>query len=166
MLRAREAVAHRQRRDQHAVDAELLEAPRSADNINDRIDRADFVEVNVIGRRVVNLRLGLREHFEDCDRALADRRGQRRRVDQRANLAEVTLGLRLRHGDIELERRDSAESFAPRREPVAGQRHRLDRALEFAKIRAAIENGADDHVAAEAGERVEISRFHRATFTW
>ena len=163
MLRAREAVAHRQRRDQHFVDAELLEAPRGADDIDDRIDRADFMKMHVLGRRVMHLRLGSASTSKIAIARWLHGRGQRRRLDQRANLAEVTLGLRLRHLDIELERRDSAQSFAPRREPVACQRHRLERALEFAKIRAAIEHRADEHVAAEAGERVEISRFHRAT---
>ena len=50
--------------------------------------------------------------------------------------------------------------------PIACDRHRLDRALEFAKIGAAIEDRADDHVATQARERVEVSRFHRGIFTW
>jgi len=66
----------------------------------------------------------------------------------------VTLGLRLAHLDVELERRDTAHNFAPRRETVTCERNRLDRPLELAEVRAAIQNCADDHVAAEAGERV------------
>ncbi len=149
MLRAREAVAHRERRDHHVADAEMLEAPCRADNINNRIDRADFVKVNAVGRRVVNLRLGLREHFENRDRAIPDSRGELRCVNKLSNLTEMTLRLWLRHLDIEFERRNAAQNFAPRREPVACDRHRPDRAFELAKLRPAVEDCADNHIAAQ-----------------
>src|SRR5271156_3374093 len=97
---------------------------------------------------------------------MPDGRGERRPVDERANLAEMTMRLRLRNLDVKLECRNSAHGFAPGREPVSCDLHRLHCALEFSEIRTAIQNRADDHVATEAGERVEVSRFHRATFTW
>ena len=121
--------------------------------------------MNVVDGGVVNFRLGPREHLEDRNRAMLHGGGQWRRVDQRANLAEVALGLRLRHGDVEFERRDAAQNLAPGREAITRERHRLDRALELVEIGAAVEDCADDHVATEAGERVEVSRFHRGIFT-
>ncbi len=77
MLRAREAGSHRQRRYQQLADAQLLERPGGSDHIHDRIDRADLVEVHVLGRGVMHLRLGVGEHLENRARATFGRGADR-----------------------------------------------------------------------------------------
>ena len=98
VLRARESVAHRQRRNQDLADAKLIESPCRADDIDDRIDGADFVKVNLVGRGVVNLGLGLGERFEYRDRAMFDRF---RASDDLSIIARISpkwrSRLRLRH---------------------------------------------------------------------
>ena len=77
--------------------SKLVERPRGADDVDDRIDRADLVEVDVVGGGVVDLGFGLGQHLEDRDRATLDaQRTALRAIDHRANLAEVALGLRRR----------------------------------------------------------------------
>ena len=45
-------------RNERALDIEIIDADRGADNVNDRIDRADFMEVNFVGRFVVHFTFG------------------------------------------------------------------------------------------------------------
>ena len=53
------ALPGRHRRGHDALDAQQVPADRRADDVGDRIDRADLVEVDLLDRRAVDLGLGL-----------------------------------------------------------------------------------------------------------
>ena len=59
--------------DVHGVDAEVREAERRADDVDDGVERADLVELDLLGRDAVHAPLGLGEAREDGERALAHR---------------------------------------------------------------------------------------------
>ncbi len=63
--------------DQQFADAQFLERPRGTDDIHNRIDRADFMKVHVLGRGVMHFRLGVCEHFENRARATLRRGADR-----------------------------------------------------------------------------------------
>ncbi len=59
------AAARRNRRADNPLDAEQVPADRRADDIGNRIDRADFVEMHFADRRAVNLGLRFAQPGED-----------------------------------------------------------------------------------------------------
>ena len=70
------------------VGAEPLEPEHRADDVDDRVERADLVQVHLLDRHLVDRRLGLREPAEQADGARAGAAGQRRPFDQRGDLCE------------------------------------------------------------------------------
>ena len=72
------AAADVQRRRDDALDAERLERVHGADDVDDRIERADLVEVDLLERGAVNRRLGLAEPGEQLLRAILAGRGSAR----------------------------------------------------------------------------------------
>ena len=69
MLAMNEPAAHVDRRTRKPLDAQRVEPYCRADGVHDRIDCADFVELDFLRRNVVNLSLRDRELREDtfCD---------------------------------------------------------------------------------------------------
>ena len=107
MRRLHESAPHRQRRADD-FRAEVFDRRRRADDVDDRVDRADLVEMHVVLRHAMHVGLGLREPFERKKRARACRRVERRLVEHLANRPKGAL--RLRRGDVNVEVRgdDSA----------------------------------------------------------
>ncbi len=70
MLRVHAPAAHIQRRAEKLLNAQLLEAGRGANNIHDRVDRADFVKVHLLDCHSVNERFGLPQPPENVRRSL------------------------------------------------------------------------------------------------
>ena len=76
MARLHEASPHRQRRDDD-LGAEPVDRGGAADDVDEGVDRADLVEVDVVDRGAVNLRLGLGEAPERRVRELFHPRRER-----------------------------------------------------------------------------------------
>ena len=64
------------------IGAEPLEREHRADDVDDRVEGADFVKVDLLDRHLVNRGFRLREPLEERLRAVAPRRRERRLVDQ------------------------------------------------------------------------------------
>jgi len=98
----------------------------------------------------MDFRFGLGKRAENRHRALLDGvRKRRSATDDFADVAEMALGLRRTHFDVELERRDSAEHPAPRAHAIAVKRQRGERRAQFFEAGAGVKHRAGDHVAAE-----------------
>ena len=63
----------------HLGDAEQFETDDRADDVHDRIDRADFVEMDLVGRRAVHLCLCFGKTFEYGHAFFLDRMRRARR---------------------------------------------------------------------------------------
>ena len=77
MLRADEAAPRRQRRDRHFAQFQALVAPGGGDDVDNGIDRADLVEVDLFGGRVMDFRFGLGQRRENRHRPILDASGKR-----------------------------------------------------------------------------------------
>ena len=66
------ATIDRQRRHIDFLDRQHLQSNTRAHNIDDRIDRADLVEMNRVGRHRMDFSLGMRQPRERSQRAAAD----------------------------------------------------------------------------------------------
>ena len=68
-----------------------LEREHGADDVDDRVERADFVEVHLLDRHLVNRRLGFGESLEQCFRPVAAGGRERGLVDQREDLRQAAM---------------------------------------------------------------------------
>ncbi len=69
MRAAHRAATRLHRGGEHAGDAELLEQQAAADHVGDGVERADLVELDLVGRNSVHRALGLGQDAEDALRA-------------------------------------------------------------------------------------------------
>ena len=80
--------AHIQRRTDDLIHAQRLGPNRRADDIHDRIHRADFVKMHGLDRSIVNLRLRRAQRLENRDRSLLRSFRDRSRRNDLANLRQ------------------------------------------------------------------------------
>jgi len=80
----------RQWRTGDALDAEPMQANGDAGDVDDRVHRADFVEVHVVDVGPVHARFGGRERLEDRQRPVAHAGHQLRARDQSPDFANRT----------------------------------------------------------------------------
>ena len=86
------AASHIQRRHHHVVHAEPLHSVHRADDVDDRVEGADFVEMDTVERHVVDGGLRFGQPLEQVDRAILPRRRQSRPPDRGADLGEACGG--------------------------------------------------------------------------
>ena len=94
MRRVHHAAADVQRRADDAVGADPLEREHGADDVDDRVEGADLVQVHLLDRHLMDGGLGLGQPLEQRLRAVAARRRQRRPVDQREDLRQAAMRMR------------------------------------------------------------------------
>ena len=158
VLRLHRPAAQLQRREEHRADAEPLEARDRADDVRDRVERADFVEVDLLDRHVMDRRFGLAEPREDGDRALLHALRQARAEDHRADRLEAAVRVVRFVGRLDghLQRADAAAQGLLGAEPDQPGREQRQVGRERLERQPAVEQRAEDHVAAGAGEAIEI----------
>ena len=163
MHRAGKALAHRQWRNQQFIDSKRAEAPGRPHDIDDRIDRADFVKVDRFGRGVVDLGFRHGERIEDCNGPMLHLGRQRALLDAGLDIAEMALRLRRGDLDVELRRRNTAELAPSQTQFVSAQFKRRHGQLELWEVDPKVEQGADQHVAAQSRKSIEIGANHGFT---
>ena len=156
MGRFDEAAADRQRRAHDAVHAQSLERERDAAHLPDRVDRADLVEVHLLGVDVVDPGLGVREPPERLLRSLARPLRQVGGVDQRADRAPVALRLPRRRADGGVRGADRVPAHLLRAELESLDAQPGQTRADRLRIGAGVEEGAEQHVAGDAGHAVEV----------
>ena len=142
--------------------AEPVDRRGAADDVDDRVDRADLVEVHVVEVRPVHLRLRLRQAEEGRVRQLLHPRREGRRVEDRADGRVGALGLRRVDVDVELRRDDAALHRRAEVEVEPGDRERRGGLGDDRRGDAEVDEGGDDHVAREAAGGVEEEHLARA----
>jgi hypothetical protein len=148
----------------------VLEADRRPDDVDDRVDRTDLVEGDVVGRHAVNPAFGDGEGVEDPLRARADAGRERAPREELPDLRVVTMRvgpgssvpvLRGRPGAVvvrvgrigvdvhaELPSSDPRADALAELEPVTLQAERLEAALDGGERHARIDQRADRHAPA------------------
>ena len=146
-----EAAPDRQRRADDLVDLQRLERERDADDLADRVDGADLVEVDVLGRDAVDAPLGDREALERVLRALLGAGRELRGVDLVADRRPVAVRLPGRAVHVHGRRVDPVAIGLPEldAQPVDAEVGQLDR-------RARVDQRAEQHVARDAADAVDV----------
>jgi DnaK suppressor protein len=157
-------------------DPEVVEPEAGADDVDDRVERAHLVELDVVGRDAVDAALGLGEPREDRECVGAHPIRQPAPLEERTNVAirpmRVVVVMRMPtrlvgmlsvHAHVEFRRADSRPRDALSVDRDAVEAERGDRVAHAREREAEIEQRAHGHVAAHAGERVEICDLHPAS---
>lgn len=146
-----------QRRAVQALDAEEAQAGDGAGDVDDGVERADLVELDGVGGNAVDARLRLGEAAEDREDGCLVGQRERRGLDDGGDVGQAAVRLaRLGEVDVGERRGDPGAAHA-----LGAQRPAVDAEPpqfggEGIGIDAGVDEGAEQHVAADAGEAVEI----------
>ena len=175
-------MAHRDRRAADARRCEPVERRGGADHVDDRVDRADLVELDVLDGLAVQLRLGAREPVEDVERAAPRAFGQLRVLDRRADVRVVVVRVvrvvlvvvvvvvviveHVPGGvDGDVRRRDAVLDHALDLQALAARPDGIERVADHVDRHAEVDQRAEHHVAGGAARAVdvEVQALHRFT---
>jgi len=148
------------------VRAEVVEAGGSANDVDDRVDRADLVKRDFVERDPMHLGLGLGEPAKHGSGQGFDPAVQARGHEQLVDRAVATIGLGGRDHYVEFGAADGSTPRALQLEREAREAERRHALLDDLKRHAEIDQRRDRHVAGDAAERVEIQNFPRASVSW
>ena len=142
-----------------------VKADRGADDIDNRVDRADFVKMDPVDRRSVHAGLGLRDGAENppcqvflglCDPL--------RPVDDFMNVRQVAMGVLRRMLDAHVGRSKSAFDDRLSAELDPWQAERIDGFSNDGGIDAGVDQRGQRHVSADSSRAVEIGDAHDGAF--
>ena len=148
--------------DIDVLDSEPLESVHRSDDVDDRIEGADFVEMNPLDGGVVDRRFGLGQPLEHVHRAILSFARQRGTADRRDDVFEMVVrvvtgrrGIRRRLFDeTELRCRHAGPQDAIGRDVAVFDRQAAKRTLQGFHRQAEIDQRAQDHVPRCARETV------------
>ncbi len=140
-----------------------MQARDGTHNIGNGIHRADFVKMNLLGRGVVHARLRHCQTLKHLQRLLLDFTGQLRRVDDRRNMMQVAM-LVLRRKTHRHAGGGNVPAFDfCRAQLQAGQLQRRGGLLQIVKWNTGVNQRAQNHVAAGAGDAIKVSKRHEGS---
>jgi hypothetical protein len=155
------AAARRNGAGNDFVGPQKIKPNRRGDDVNDRIDRSDFVEVNLVDRRAMHFGFGGRNGFEDSPGEIL--LPGRKRVGELNDCIDIgQMPMRVLFGmfDREVNRPKTAAHHRLRYEFDSRQAQGIDGGTKRAGIDASINQRRDGHIAADAGRTVEIREAH------
>ena len=131
-----------------------------ADNIGDRIQRADFVEVDFLDRDLMNRRFDFSQSPKNANAALPHLLGQRTRSNDLLNLAQGPMAVVLGDVNGQIHASDARAGAFFEDKFHAVQTERADAVAQLPGIGAGVGQRAKQHVAADAGKAFQIADFH------
>ena len=143
-----------------AGDVEQDDAGGGGDDIDDGVESADLVKVDLGDLDAVNAGLSLGQLLEDAAGQVGLRGGEGRAVDDGFDVVEVAVGV-LGLGDDLGVGGAKATAFDGLKFELDGQLERADDGLEGLGIDASVDQGAQGHVARDTAEAVEVEYPHR-----
>ena len=160
--------------------ADPLHREHDADDVDDRIERADFVQVDGVDRHLMDSGFNFREPLKHRLRAIASGGRQRGAIDEREDLrkASVRMMPRVRvmmivrvvtvvmvfvrvivlvHGELRRRHTGAKDLLCVHVDTTNGvEREAAERARELVERQAGVDERAERHVSGNAGEAIEI----------
>ena len=151
--------ADRHRRDDQLVEPEVREPGADPDDVGDRVERADLVEVHLLGAGAVHRGLGDAPAARSvaCARAADRRRAGRRPRAARGRRAQVRCGACCRRPSTwqRVAARPCRVTCSGAQRDVLGRRPRRPRRPSTVERHPGVDQRAEQHVAAGAGRSVD-----------
>ncbi len=162
MRRLDPAATGRQRAGLEPVHAQQVQPDRRAGDVDDRVDRADLVKMDLGQLDPVDLGLGLAQLEEDPPGEVLLPRGQDALVEDRLDVVPVAMGVLMGGDDLGVGRPETAALHGLERQ-LTGQAQAGHRLLDRPAIDTGIDQRRQRHVARDAAEAVEVSDSHALT---
>jgi hypothetical protein len=149
------AAAERDRRAHQPVQAQVHEPGGHPDDVGDRVERPDLVEVHVVDRDAVHHGLGLGDPAEDLQGDVAHHGIEPGSLDQHPHVRPAALGHGVRDADVAARRREPVARgrLRPELDRLGGDR--VDGGTDHVQGHPCAEQRAEQHVAAGAGRGVQ-----------
>ena len=147
---------HIERRAGKFVDAQQLESDGRADDVHDRIHRADFVEMHLLDGNLVNSGFRFGEPRENLAGAFGGARRELRFLDTVENFGKSAVVMPLARCDFHVCGENLAALHLLGGNCPAFEAQFAQLGFDGAQIDAGVHQGAENHVAADAGEAIEI----------
>ena len=157
---ADKAAADREGGADDFFDTEGFESGEGAADIDDGIDAADFVEVDLVDGGVVDGGLRFADAGEDADGGLFDVVGEVAVLDDLADVGEVAFGGVVMDVHIDLGGREAVLHDLADVEVEVLDVELGEFGFEGGGGEAGIDEGAEHHVAAGSGDAVKVGGFH------
>lgn len=143
------------------INAEQIEPNRRADDVHDRVDRADFVKMNLVERRSMHASLCLGDVLEDFERELLLRLGQfLGSLDQLGDVSEMPVGVLFWVFDFDLQRSEAPFNDSLDVQFDVRQAERINAAHDRFQVRSGVDQGRQSHIATDAANAVEVRNPH------
>ena len=138
-------------------DPQVMQTEARAHHIHDRVHRADFVEMHLVRRRAMHLRLGLRQAREDPQGRLRHGGRQPGSHDDLRHLFQAAVMMRMLYFDHDVRAGDMLLADLARGERVAVEGQLRELIAKYVERQAGVHQRAEQHVAGDAGETIEIT---------
>ena len=152
-----EAASHPQGGGKNPFDAQIVKAEYCSHDIDDRVDRAHFVKMDLLHRHAVHFGLRRPQPLEHETGFVLHGIGKVRRADQFQDVRQAAMMMPARQVDIDMGCLDAA--FVGRAD-LQFKSINVDPGDSVAQRRcrhAGVDQRAQKHVAAQPGKRVQIS---------
>src|SRR5579884_284162 len=149
----------------HLIDSQQKEADHGTGDIDQSIDVAYLMKMGLVSSSAMHRRLRFRHPIEDGQRLFLNRVGERA-------LSNVALDLRKgREGgeifsieDVHFDGGEPSPLDAVCLDLAAGELQLGESVLKHLHVETGVDHGAENHIAADAGEAIKIGDSHASSF--
>lgn len=144
-----------------ALDAEGFHAENGADDVNEAVEPADFVEVDLVDGHVVCAGFGDGQAGKGRAGEFLDDVGKRGLFDNGKQVVQMAMGMRhVLDDDVDFGRRDLVAFCFGEAKIEALDVERTQRLAKVVEIDAEIDKSTEEHVAGDTGKRIDVENFH------
>ncbi len=155
------SASRRHRTRNNFVDAEEIKPNRHADDVHNRVNRADFVEMNLVERCPMHAGFRLGNVLEDFQRELLLRLGQLfGSLDQLGDVGKVPVSVLFRVLDFDLQRSEAPFDHRLDVQLDVRQAERINPAHDLFEVGSGVDQCRQSHVATDAANAVEVRNPH------
>src|ERR1041384_3905633 len=159
------AASQTSRRGVHGLNAEPVETDCRADDVDDRVEGSDFMEMDFLDCRVVDPCLGGRDFVEDLRRVCLDGSREAAFFNDAQDLIEMAMLLSgPRDDDLDFNRGDAVPLYMRSFELDAGEVEFGDFFGKLFDRKSRAHESRKRHVPADSGHRIEVCYFHPRVF--
>src|SRR5579863_8673485 len=164
MLGLHAAAANVHRGAGELLDAEKVEADGCADDVDNGIHSAHFVEMNFFDGNVVDFSFGFAKAAEDFGGVFGGARSESSLVDHFQNVGKMTMMVLLTDFDGDLGGMNGLARDFLRGNFPGIEAELAEFGFETREFEAGVDESAEHHVSADAGKTIEVNKFHFFVF--
>ena len=155
------AAADTQWRRNELLDAKQLETDRGPADIDNRIETAYFMKMNLLDRLVVYARFGGGQKREDARSAVLNALSQPGFIDDLENVAQMTVRMFVRRMYVSICRPNAGTINLLEINLPISDFQRFQLRDQYLRVDTGTDQCAKNHVAAGSGKTIKVKSFHK-----